>query len=109
GATNLTGPGRDISVVSVENIPPGAPLPTGKPGGQPQQGQGDDVERFTRALAITDNPGMKTALAARLQDALRQKNENVDVKTIKDENGNEHILFVDKKARTVTDAAGHSY
>lgn len=72
----------------------------------------DDVEKFTHALIMlppsaTDT--MKAALKERLQDAIAQKNGNVEVKVVKDENQNDHIVFVDKKAKTATDSNGNPY
>lgn len=95
--------------------PAGSILPFA-PGSSPPQIVGggaanpdDDVERFTRAVASTDDPAMRQAFALRLQDALRQRGENVDVKTLKDENQNDHLVFVNKRTRTVTDANGNPW
>ena len=69
----------------------------------------DDVDRLTRAMAIADDPGLRQAFAVRLQDALRRRGDDTEVKTLKDENGNEHMLFVSPKNRTVTDTNGNPY
>lgn len=87
--------------------------PISAPVAQTPQAQAD-VDKFTLALArlpADANANVRQALTLRLQDALRAhaQNENIEVKTVKDENQNEHIVFVDKKNRTVTDQSGQPY
>lgn len=73
-----------------------------------------EVQKFTLALARLPgdaNPNVRTALTVRLQDAIQRarQNDNLEVKTVKDENQNEHIVFIDKRNRTVTDQNGQPY
>lgn len=73
-----------------------------------QIGPTNDVDRWTQALVAlptTANSNVKQAVTMRLQEAIRQqeKNDTIEIKTIKDENQNEHILAVDKKNKTAID------
>lgn len=131
---NLTGPGTTITGIDygpVQNLdrsgnvvgtspapqvaentrtPTPAPAATPTPQDQAQQ----EVDRFTHGLLnLPPNApaSMREAMKSRLDDALkrRAKADDIEVKTVKDENQNEHIVFVDKKNRTVTDQNGNPY
>jgi hypothetical protein len=85
-----------------------APSPAGG-STTPQAQATDDIDRLTRAMAISDDPGLRQAFAIRLQDAMKQRGDSTEVKMLKDDNGAEHILFVDPRRRTITDAQGNPY
>ena len=85
-----------------------APSPAGG-ATTPQAQATDDIDKLTRAMAIADDPGLRQAFAIRLQDAMKQRGDSTEVKMLKDDNGAEHILFVDPRRRTITDAQGNPY
>lgn len=53
-------------------------------------------------------PEMKKVIAARMAQMMFP-DQNIQVKTLKDENGNEHIVFVNPTTRQITDQNGNPY
>ena len=105
---NLTSPGTTITGVSVED----APLRPNAPPTQPPASPPDDVQRYTTALINLPSyapQNMKDGIKIRLAEAIKKKDANVEIHWAKDENGNEHPVFVDKQKRTVTDQNGNPY
>jgi hypothetical protein len=93
-----------------------APGQTGTQSASPTTGLGgpeaddNEIDRLTRAMALADNDsGLRQALAIRLGEAFKAQGSDTEVKTIKDQDGNEHVLFVSPRRRTVTDANGNPY
>lgn len=86
----------------------------GQPIAAPANDPNADVQKFTMALArlpADANPNVRAAITVRLQDAIQRarQNDNIEVKVIKDEADNQHVVFVDKKTKTVTGPNGEPF
>ena len=133
---NLTGPGSQVTGIDmsqpVQNLdnrgnvvsttpdsqgsiggPAATPAPAAGTVAPPAVTQGspqDEVSKWTNYLTrlrADTPPAAREVAMARLKEAMRaQSGEDIEVKTIKDENQNEHVVFINKRTKQVTGPDG---
>jgi len=88
------------------------PFPALQNNAQQQQGDDQEIDALSRAMAVAETPGLKEAYAIRLREAVKRQagaaGDHIEIKELPGEGGVKHLIGVNKRTQSAMDLVTHT-